>query len=133
LRQQLKNQHFRHAVHKRRIRSSLSHSQLPYASWFEALYLGVRGMARAVGWLDNRKHHQYALQWSPFVGETMNMNPRSQPSFPAKLRFVVLAATFASSAGVSAAAAEATTLAMDGSRFTLNGKPTFLLGLSYYG
>jgi hypothetical protein len=63
----------------------------------------------------------------------MSVSARPQTSFPGRLWFVALAAIFSCSAGVSVAAAEATTLGIDGSRFTLNGKPTFLLGLSYYG
>jgi len=34
---------------------------------------------------------------------------------------------------VSSAAMAATTLGVEGTRFTTNGKPTFLLGISYYG
>src|SRR5688500_4954535 len=32
-----------------------------------------------------------------------------------------------------ATAAEPTVLGIDGTRFTINGRPTFLLGMSYYG
>lgn len=47
---------------------------------------------------------------------------------------VVLCGT-AAAAGQAAAdsTADPTVLGIDGTRFTLNGKPTFLLGLSYYG
>ena len=61
------------------------------------------------------------------------MIPKPQITSPAKLRFVALAAIFAWGVGLSAAAAEPTTLGIEGPRFTLNGQPTFLLGLSYYG
>ena len=63
----------------------------------------------------------------------MSMNLERQAAVLARLRFVALAAIVAWSVRLSAAAAEPTTLGIDGSRFTLNGKPTFLLGLSYYG
>jgi hypothetical protein len=62
----------------------------------------------------------------------MRLNSKPRTSFKTWLRAVVLAVIFVWSAGVSAAG-EATTLGINGSRFTLNGKPTFLLGLSYYG
>ena len=51
---------------------------------------------------------------------------------------VVLAVFFCTStatriATVSAAADQPTVLGIEGTQFTLNGKPTFLLGISYYG
>ena len=52
---------------------------------------------------------------------------------PAKLCVVVHAAILAWSANISAAGEGGTILGIDGSRFTLNGNPTFLLGFSYYG
>ena len=44
-------------------------------------------------------------------------------------RYLILAALLFCPAG----AAAATELGIDGSRFTVDGKPTFLLGMSYYG
>ncbi len=61
----------------------------------------------------------------------MNTNSPAVSAF--KWRFVALAVLIASGSSLSAAAAEATILGMDSARFTLNGKPTFLLGVSYYG
>ena len=63
----------------------------------------------------------------------MSVNPKPQTAALARLRLVALAAIFASSGSSSAPAVEAATLGIDGSRFTLNGNPAFLLGLSYYG
>ena len=63
----------------------------------------------------------------------MSMNPKPQTAALARLRLVALAAIFAGSGTLSAPAVEAVTLGIDGSRFTLNRNPTFLLGLSYYG
>jgi hypothetical protein len=63
----------------------------------------------------------------------MSMNPKPQSAALARLWLVALAAIFAGSGSLSAPAVEAATLGIDGSRFTLNGNPTFLLGLSYYG
>jgi hypothetical protein len=63
----------------------------------------------------------------------MSMNPKPQTAALARLRLIALAAMFAGSGSLSAPAVEPTTLGIEGSRFTLNGNPTFLLGLSYYG
>ena len=63
----------------------------------------------------------------------MSMNQEFQEVSPAKLRVVAIASIIAWSVSFSAAAAEATIVGIDGSRFTMNGKPTFLLGVSYYG
>lgn len=62
----------------------------------------------------------------------MSMNEAFQEVSPVKLRVVALASIVAWSVSFPAAAAEATIVGIDGPRFTLNGKPTFLLGLSYY-
>jgi hypothetical protein len=61
----------------------------------------------------------------------MSMNPKPQTAALARLWLVALAAIFAGSGSLSAPALEAATLGIDGSRFTLSGNPTFLLGLSY--
>ena len=57
---------------------------------------------------------------------------------PNQLLFVLLAASLWIGATVPCANAAdeqrvSTSLGIDGSRFTLNGRPTFLLGISYYG
>jgi hypothetical protein len=49
------------------------------------------------------------------------------------VRVILLVAILAGSGRQLAFAQEGTVLGMEGSRFTLNGTPTFLLGLSYYG
>jgi hypothetical protein len=63
----------------------------------------------------------------------MSMNPKPQTAALAQMRLVALATIFAGSGSLSALTVEAATLGVDGSQFTLNGRPTFLLGLSYYG
>jgi hypothetical protein len=63
----------------------------------------------------------------------MCINKKYQEVSPARLRVVAFTLTFAWSVSSSAAAAEAAIVGVDGSRFTLNVKPTFLLGVSYYG
>lgn len=63
----------------------------------------------------------------------MGMNQRSQTIVSWKLRVCALAVMCAWSTGSSAAGTENTILGISGSRFTLNGEPTFLLGFSYYG
>ncbi len=52
---------------------------------------------------------------------------------PVAVNRVALALLLASCSRTPATAAEPTILAIDGSRFTVNGEPTFLLGVSYYG
>ena len=49
------------------------------------------------------------------------------------MRRITVLLTLCVAGPVAAVNAQATTLGIDGSRFTLNGKPTFLLGFSYYG
>jgi hypothetical protein len=63
----------------------------------------------------------------------MNNNDTTLSALPPQLRVVALTLLIAWAATQSAAAAETTTLSIDGARFTLKGKPTFLLGISYYG
>ena len=63
----------------------------------------------------------------------MSLNAKPQTASPAKLRVVAIASIVVWSVSFSAAAAEGTLVGIDGSRFTLNGTPTFLLGVSYYG
>jgi hypothetical protein len=60
-------------------------------------------------------------------------NDTTFPVSTSKLPAFALTLLIAWATSHSAAAAEPTTLGIDGARFTLNGKPTFLLGLSYYG
>jgi len=50
-----------------------------------------------------------------------------------KLSVVLLIIAFGCLVGSSAIAEEVTILGINGSQFTLNDKPTFLLGISYYG
>jgi hypothetical protein len=52
---------------------------------------------------------------------------------PPRRLLVALASFFMWSVSCCAIAAGNTVIGIDGSQFTLNGKPTFLLGISYYG
>jgi hypothetical protein len=63
----------------------------------------------------------------------MNINDELVPTSRLGLRLIAIVLITAWSLSSSAAAAEPTVVGIDGSRFTLNGKPTFLLGVSYYG
>jgi hypothetical protein len=61
------------------------------------------------------------------------MNTQYRTTCQAKLRVAILASILASGCSRLASAEQATILGIEGSQLTLNGKPTFLLGLSYYG
>ena len=60
-------------------------------------------------------------------------NRQSQAKIQARECVIAIALLFACCVSISAAVAESTIVSIDGPRFTLNDKPTFLLGISYYG
>ena len=67
------------------------------------------------------------------VDHLMQICPKVWNVLPVTLGFTLLIVSFACSVRLPARAAESTVLGIDGSRFTLDGKGVFLLGLSYYG
>ncbi|HUT94649.1 MAG TPA: hypothetical protein VMY37_34655 [Thermoguttaceae bacterium] len=64
---------------------------------------------------------------------TLNVNSLSRFAWPAFVFAIVLSCiTAIATTEVSAADDRSTDLGIEGTQFTLNGKPTFLLGISYY-
>jgi hypothetical protein len=64
---------------------------------------------------------------------TMDRRPTRSRALWTTARNVVFAATIGCAALSAAAGGDGTRLGVEGARFTINGRPTFLLGISYYG